>query len=57
MVDFTCPNRRNKGLKPLVSRDPLTADLGFQAKRRQTLSIHGHFNHRDQIGAGTQPIA
>ena len=37
-VDLLCPNRRNKGLKPLVPHDPLTADLGFRVKRRQALS-------------------
>jgi hypothetical protein len=31
-VDFLCPSRRNKGLKPLAPHDPITADLGFQVK-------------------------
>lgn len=37
-VDLPCPNRRNKGLKPLAPHDPLTADLGFRVKRREALS-------------------
>lgn len=38
-VDFSCPNRCTKGLKPLAPYDPLTADLRFRAKRRQSLSF------------------
>ncbi len=37
-ADLPYPNRRNKGLKPLVPHDPLTADLGFRVQRRQALS-------------------
>ncbi len=31
MIDFSCPSRRNKGLKPLVPHDLPTVESGFQA--------------------------
>jgi hypothetical protein len=31
MVDFPCPNRRNKGLKLLAAHELLTMESGFQA--------------------------
>jgi len=30
-VGFSCPNRRNKGLKPLAPNDPVTVESGFWA--------------------------
>ena len=29
MVNFPCPNRRNKGLKPLVLHEIVTVESGF----------------------------
>jgi hypothetical protein len=38
-VHFPSPNRRNKGLKPLVSHNPLTEKSGFQVIWQQALSL------------------
>jgi hypothetical protein len=38
MVNFPCPNHRNKGLKPLAANDLVTVESGFQAQQHQVLN-------------------